>query len=465
MSGLFDHERAAGAPLPARMRPWQWADFVGQSRLRAKLEQQPIHSMVLYGPPGCGKTTLAGILARGAGLPFHILSAVSAGVKDVRAVIEQGRERFLNQGRGAVLFLDEIHRFSKNQQDALLEAVEAGWITLIGATTENPSFEVVGPLLSRCQVYRLEMLAEDDLNRLLSRALGEGDYASEAGLLAGFTLEDAARALLLEAASGDGRRLLAALEMAGGIARGRVGADGAGTSGTANPIAITHADAQAALEGRVRHYDKGGEFHYDYISAFIKSLRGSDPDAALLYMACMLDGGEDPLFIARRLVIFAAEDIGNASPQALTIATSAFQAIERIGMPAGRISLGPAATFLAESHTSNAANLAINAALDAVRARSVSVPNHLRNAPTRTHRDEGAGLGYQYPHDFPGHFVRAEYRPPAYERAQFYWPTDEGQEARLKDRLRYLWPEREYPAARPAKSKNAAGDGKKDAEQ
>lgn len=458
MSGLFDHERAAGAPLPARMRPWQWADFVGQSRLRAKLERQPIHSMVLYGPPGCGKTTLAGILARGAGLPFHILSAVSAGVKDVRAVIENGRERFLNQGHGVVLFLDEIHRFSKNQQDALLEAVEAGWITLIGATTENPSFEVVGPLLSRCQVYRLEMLAEDDLNRLLARALGEADYAHDAGLLAGVRLADDARALLLEAASGDGRRLLSALEMAAGIARGR-------SADSVNPIAITHADALAALEGRVRHYDKGGEFHYDYISAFIKSLRGSDPDAALLYMACMLDGGEDPLFIARRMVIFAAEDIGNASPQALTIATSAFQALERIGMPEGRIILGQAATFLAASPKSNAAYLAINAALDAVRSRPIAVPNHLRNAPTRTHKDEGAGLGYQYPHDFPGHFVRAEYRPPAYERAQFYRPTDEGQEARLKDRLRYLWPEREYPVARPAESDRAAGNRKKDAEQ
>lgn len=424
--GLFDQERSAGSPLAARMRPWNWDGFVGQAKLRAKLQGRPIHSMILYGPPGCGKTTLAGILARNAGLPFHHLSAVSSGVKDVRAVIESGKERFQNQGRGVVLFLDEIHRFSKSQQDALLEAVESGWMTLIGATTENPSFEVVGPLLSRCQVYRLENLSEDDQRALLERTLRED------GLLSKYTLEEDAREVLLEAAGGDGRRLLLCLELAAGIATQR------------ESNAVSAEDARLALEGRIRHYDKGGENHYDYVSAFIKSMRGSDPDAALLYLACMIEGGEDPLFIARRMVIFAAEDVGNAYPQAVGVATSAFQALERIGMPEGRIVLGQTATFLAGCPKSNAAYLGIDAALSAVRNREVRVPNHLRNAPTATHRAEGAGQGYQYPHDFEGHFVQAEYMPEGFQKMQLYRPTDQGQEARLKDRLRALWPGRKY---------------------
>lgn len=460
MQGLFDNERAAGSPLPARMRPYDWDGFVGQSALREKLERQPFHSMILYGPPGCGKTTLAGILARNAGMPFHNLSAVSAGVKDVRVIIEAGRERFRNQGGGVALFLDEIHRFSKNQQDAMLEAVEAGWITLIGATTENPSFEVVGPLLSRCQVYRLVMLESEELNRLLDRAL------TDRLLLGEFSLADDARELLLEAAGGDGRRLLSALEMAAGISAARTAraqriADDSGAANqneneSADAGRITREDALQALEGRVRNYDKGGENHYDYISAFIKSLRGSDPDAALLYMACMLEGGEDPLFIARRMIIFAAEDVGNASPQATSIATAAYQAVERIGLPEGRIVLAQAATFLAASPKSNAAYLGIDAALAAVRNRTVPVPNHLRNAPTKTHRDEGAGLGYLYPHDFPGHFARQEYLPAGFARAQFYRPTDEGQEIRMKDRLRALWPDREYPERRSPDSKESS---------
>ena len=450
MQGLFDQERVAGTPLPARMRPWNWSDFVGQEKLRAKLEHQPIHSMILYGPPGCGKTTLAGILARNAGFPFHILSAVSAGVKEVRLVIDAGRERFQNQGQGVVLFLDEIHRFSKNQQDALLEAVEAGWIFLIGATTENPSFEVVGPLLSRCQVYRLVMLDSDGLNQLLDRALNDET------LLGGFRLADDARELLLEAAGGDGRRLLATLEISAGIQKTRAAKAGPGESPAANTI--TRADALQALEGRVRNYDKGGENHYDFISAFIKSLRGSDPDAALLYMAVMLEGGEDPLFIARRMIIFAAEDVGNASPQATSIATAAFQAVERIGLPEGRIVLAQAATFLAASPKSNAAYLGIDAALAAVRNRTVVVPNHLRNAPTKTHKAEGAGLGYRYPHDYPGHFARQQYLPDEFSRARFYRPTEQGQEARLKERLRSLWPEREYHSERSERPESSRED-------
>lgn len=452
MQGLFDNERVASSPLPARMRPWNWDGFVGQSKLRDKLERQPIHSMILYGPPGCGKTTLAGILARNAGLPFHILSAVSAGVKDVRLIIDAGRERFQNQGQGVVLFLDEIHRFSKNQQDAMLQAVEAGWITLIGATTENPSFEVVGPLLSRCQVYRLLMLETEELNRLLDRAL------TDETLLGEYRLADDARVLLLEAAGGDGRRILSALEMAAGIcksrnARGNTGTDStesraASVSQTNEPDLIIREDALQALEGRVRNYVKGGENHYDFISAFIKSMRGSDPDAALLYMACMLEGGEDPLFIARRMIIFAAEDVGNASPQATSIATAAYQAVERIGLPEGRIILAQAVTFLASSPKSNAAYLGINAAMAAVRNRTVTVPNHLRNAPTKTHRDEGAGLGYLYPHDFPGHFARQQYLPVEFGRTQFYYPADQGQEIRLKERLQALWPDRKYQSDR-----------------
>lgn len=432
---LFERQSLRGQPLPARLRPRNWDGLIGHEVLVRKLRGKPAHSMVLYGPPGSGKTTFASVFAREADAPFKQLSAVSAGVKEVREAIEEGRTRFRTVGRGIILFLDEIHRFSKSQQDALLEAVEAGWITLIGATTENPSFEVVGPLLSRCQVYRIEPFDDAALNRILERALAEDAE------MAHFTLSDAARPLLLEAAGGDARRLLAGLELAAQTARAR--APRAFAENPA-PIEILAEDAKLALEGRVRDYDKAGENHYDMASAFIKSLRGSDPDAALLYMAAMLEGGEDPLFIARRMIIFAAEDVGNAYPQALSIAVAAFQAVERIGLPEGRIVLGQAATLLAAAPKSNAAYLAMDAALAAVRGRAVRAPNHLRNAPTKTHRAEGAGQGYKYPHDFPGGYVEQQYLPDGFEKAQYYFPTEHGSENRFRERLRLLRPARKY---------------------
>ncbi len=410
--------QSASAPLPARMRPETWDNFAGQKELVGRLKSTPIHSMILYGPPGCGKTTLARLLAKNSDMPFEELSAVSSGVKDVRETIDRGRRQ------KRVLFIDEIHRFSKSQQDALLGAVESGIIILIGATTENPSFEVIGPLLSRCFVYRLTALTRSDISEILDRAL-IGDAS-----LSHLEISPEARSLLIESSAGDARKLLSTLELCASLRL-----DGLIESETLSNL----------LQGRVRSYDKAGENHFDFISAFIKSLRGSDPDAALIYMACMLEAGEDPLFIARRMVIFASEDIGNAAPQALQTAVSAFLALERIGMPEGRIVLSQASNFLASCPKSNASYSAIESALEKVKNRKIQIPDHLRNAPTDTHRQEGAGKGYLYPHDFPGHYAEQNYMPPGFEKDQFYFPTVEGQEGKLKDRLRGLKrPDRDY---------------------
>lgn len=423
-SDLFAKYNERYAPLAHRLRPQRLEDFVGQSELIASVSSRPLHSMILYGPPGCGKTTLAGLLAARSQLPFHSLSAVSSGVKELREVIEEGRKR-AQLAEGVLLFVDEIHRFSKSQQDALLHAVEAGWVFLIGATTENPSFEIIRPLLSRCQVYRLRPLGHAELLRIADRALAQ-DRA-----LKSCTLSDNAKDLLIESAGGDARKLLLILEST------------APAPGAEN-VVIAKEDIAKAVKESLRAYDRAGENHYDFASALIKSLRGSDPDAALLFMACMLEAGEDPLFIARRLIIFAAEDIGNAAPQALQIALVCFQAAERIGMPEARIVLGQAVTFLASSPKSNAAYKAMDAALEAVRGKQVVIPNHLRNAPTATHKAEGAGEGYLYPHDFPGHFSAQQYLPEGFEDAQFYFPTDMGQESKLRERLRQLRPGRNY---------------------
>ena len=417
-------ERAAGfAPLAHRLRPRRLEDFVGQQELLTLLRRRGTHSMILYGPPGCGKTTLATILAEQAGLPFRALSAVSSGVKELREVIEEGR-RHASVERGVVLFVDEIHRFSKSQQDSLLHAVEAGWVYLIGATTENPSFEVIRPLLSRCQVYRLLPLSGPELSRIADRAL------SETNGLPGIRLTKEARARALDAAGGDARKLLLLLEAAAPPPGGE-------------PVITVEAVDEAAQHA-LRAYDRAGENHYDFSSALIKSLRGSDPDAALVYLACMIEAGEDPLFIARRLTIFASEDIGNASPQALQLAVAAFMAVERIGMPEARIVLGQAVTFLASAPKSNASYRAMDGALEAVRGKQVGIPNHLRNAPTETHKREGAGAGYRYPHDYPGHFTDQKYLPEGFEDAQFYYPSDMGHEGKLRDRLKQLRPGRKY---------------------
>lgn len=424
VENLFCQSDQSRGPLPARMRPENWAAFIGQTQLVDRLRGRSLHSMILYGPPGCGKTTLARILAHDSGVSFQVLSAASAGVKEVRAAIEEGRTEFYNQGQGIVLFLDEIHRFSKSQQDALLEAVETGWIVLIGATTENPGFAVNSPLLSRCRVYRLEALTAVHLDMILTRALKNDPRLRD------ISLTQAARETFIEGAGGDARCLLASLETA--LLQNR------------DSDTIDRPAALLILEGQVRKYDRQGENHYDYTSAFIKSLRGSDPDAALLYLACMIESGEDPLYLARRLIIFAAEDIGNASPQALNIAVAAHQALERIGMPEGRIVLGQAVTFLASSPKSNAAYLGINAALKAVHGKSIKIPGHLRNAPTKFHAAEGAGQNYKYPHDHPGHFIEENYFPEDWPDTVFYEPTRNGQEDRIYTKLRQLWPKR-YP--------------------
>lgn len=426
-SDFYDDVARQMAPLPGRLRPKNWDDFVGHEKLIARLRNRPVRSMILYGPPGTGKTTLARILAMESRMDYRELSAVSSGVKDVREVIQQGKTGALS-GHPVLLFIDEIHRFSKSQQDALLQAVESGWITLIGATTENPSFEVIGPLLSRCQVIRLESLSEENLVIILNRAM-ERDVS-----LAGITMDDGVRNILAEAAGGDARKLLRWIEI--------VADDIREVPDPERGMHLSEDRVKEILKNTVRQYDKLGDNHYDYISAFIKSMRGSDPDAALVYLACMIEGGEDPLFIARRMIIFASEDIGNAFPDALAMAVSAFQALERIGMPEGRIILGQTATYLASVPKSNASYSAIDEALATIRGKRFPIPNHLRNAPTATHRMEGAGKGYLYPHDYPGNFVKQQYLPAGYENFVFYRPTNQGMEVRFKERLERLRPER-----------------------
>ena len=430
MSDLFAHSSAGSAPLPGRLRPQNWDDFVGQESFLRMVKGKKVHSMILYGPPGCGKTTVARILARESGMDYEELSAVSSGVKEVRDVIRVGKTGS-TLGKPVLLFIDEIHRFSKSQQDALLEAVESGWVILIGATTENPSFEVIGPLLSRCQVYRLESLSDSALERIVNRALAFDP------MFATLRLEESARELLIEAGSGDARKTLRWLEIAAETVL-------ASRSPDHGEITLEKKDIALILQNRVRNYDKAGENHYDYISAFIKSMRASDPDAALIYLACMIDGGEDPLFIARRMVIFASEDVGNAYPQALGHALDGFMALERIGMPEGRIILGQMATLLAGLPKSNAAYTGINEALASVKGKRIPVPAYLRNAPTRTHRMEGAGEGYLYPHDFPGGFAGQDCRPEEFRNTRFYRPGSSGYEAKIVDRLNHLWPRRAF---------------------
>ena len=418
----------ATAPLAERMRPRSLADVVGQEALlgadgplRKLAETGALPSLILWGPPGCGKTTLARLLA---GDPlrtcFVPLSAVTAGVRDVREVVEQA-QRDARGGRRTVLVLDEIHRVNRAQQDALLPHVERGTVTLIGATTENPSFEVVAPLLSRCRVFALAPLAREAVATLIGRALADRERGL--GALGIGATHDAVEALA-EAADGDARRALGLLEAAVGLAR----ADGATTLDV-------EAIRRAAGTRWLRH-DRDREQHYDVVSAFIKCLRASDPDAALYWGARMLEAGEDPRFLARRLVIFAAEDVGNAQPSALGLAVAAYQAIERIGMPEARIPLAQAITFLACAPKSNASYVAIDRALEAVRSGGAApVPLHLRNAPTRLLEELGYGEGYRYPHDEPGGFVDVWNLPASAGEARFYEPKEAGSEAVMRERL------------------------------
>jgi putative ATPase len=426
--GATEPVRAELAPLAERMRPRSLDEVAGQEHLlapgaalRSLADSGRLPSLVLWGPPGCGKTTLARLLAEGAGLRFCALSAVMAGVKEIREVVEHARE-WRRAGQRTALFLDELHRLNRAQQDALLPHVEAGTVTLIGATTENPSFEVIAPLLSRCRVFTLRRLEAETLAALVARAASDAERGLGAS---GVQLTHEVALAIAHASDGDARRALGLLEAAVAIHVNR---------GTGGPLS---ADAVREAAGtQLLFYDRDREEHYNLISAFIKSLRASDPDAALYYAARMLDAGEDPLFLARRMLIFASEDIGNAEPAALPVALAAYQAFERLGLPEGRIPLAQAITYLACAPKSNASYVALGRASAAAGERgSLPVPLHLRNAPTRLVQELGYGRGYEYPHDAPEQFVTRENLPDALRGARFYEPKEVGAEAAIAERL------------------------------
>ena len=418
-------------PLAERMRPHTLDQYVGQKQivgegavLRKMIDSGHITSFILWGPPGVGKTTLAQIIANQLEAPFYTLSAVTSGVKDVREVIQKAKQNQFFDSRSPILFIDEIHRFSKSQQDSLLGAVEKGIVTLIGATTENPSFEVIRPLLSRCQLYVLKSLCKEDLLMVLDRALKEDHYLSELDIQLKET------GALLRYSGGDARKLLNILEL---VVEAR----------KSDKIVISDKYVEECLQQTPLAYDKDGEMHYDIISAFIKSIRGSDPDAALYWMARMIEGGEDPQFIARRVVISAAEDIGLANPNALLLANAAFDAVMKIGWPEGRIPLAEAVVYLATSPKSNSAYLAVNSALQIVRETgNEPVPLHLRNAPTKLMEELGYSDGYKYPHDYPNHFVEQQYLPDSLKGLRLWHPQPNSQEDRSRQQMRKLWNER-----------------------
>lgn len=419
------------------MRPLTLEEYVGQEHLvgtdaplRRMIDSGHIASFILWGPPGVGKTTLAKIIATRINAPFFTLSAVSAGVREVRDVIDSARKNRFFDTQSPILFIDEIHRFSKSQQDSLLAAVEKGDIILIGATTENPSFEVIRPLLSRCAVYVLNPLDAASLGKLLDRALRDDVVLREMNILVRQT------EALLRYSGGDARRLLNVLDLVVSSARN----DGEDTSAQ---IVIDNATVTRQLQQNPLAYDKGGEMHYDIISAYIKSLRGSDPDAAVYWLARLIEGGEDPKFIARRLLISAAEDVGLANPNALLIAQAAFSAVERLGWPEGRIPLAEATVYIACSPKSNSAYLSIDAALDYVRQTTdIPVPLHLRNAPTSLMKELGYADGYIYPHDHPCHFAPQQYLPDAAVGQRFWHPADNSAEERHRQHLSKLWGEK-----------------------
>lgn len=418
-------------PLPERLRPRNMDQYVGQSHLVGKgcvlrnmIDSGNLTSFILWGPPGVGKTSLSRIVASTLGREFYTLSAVSAGVKEVREVIDKAKGSSLfSQGSTPILFIDEIHRFSKSQQDALLGAAEDGTIVLIGATTENPSFEVISPLLSRCQVFVLKSLEKADLQKLLDRALSEDVVLKERGIKVEET------EALFRYSGGDARKLLNILEI---------------VVNAGNKV-INNQAVTSCLQENMAIYDKKGEMHYDIISAFIKSVRGSDPNAAVYYLARMLDAGEDPLFIARRLMILSSEDIGLANPNAMLLANSTFQIVHSIGMPEARIPLAECTIYLASSPKSNSAYMAINKALETAKlTQSAGVPLYLRNAPTKLMEELGYGDGYMYAHDYPGHFANLEFMPKELEGTVFYDPQENRHEDGLRNYLSACWP-KYYP--------------------
>ena len=413
-------------PLAERLRPQNLSDYIGQSALlgeaaplRRAIDAGRIPSMILWGPPGVGKTTLASVIAASVDRPFKALSAINSGVKEIREVIDEAKRSGLFQ-KSTILFIDEIHRFSKSQQDALLGAVEKGWITLIGATTENPSFEVNHALLSRCQVYVLENHSREDLELLLNRALQQDEWLQSKSI----QIEETEA--LIRYSGGDARKLLNILELV--------------VEHLPVPRILTNADVEKWANANAAHYDKNGEQHYDIISAFIKSIRGSDPDAAVYYMARMIVGGEDPMFIARRMMILAAEDVGLANPNALLIAQATAYIVHQIGMPEARIPLSECAIYLATSPKSNSAYMAIDAAIAKVhQTGDLPVPLYLRNAPTKLMKDLGYGQEYQYAHSFPNHFILQDYLPAEIRTEKFYQAAHNSKEQSAEQWMNHLW--------------------------
>jgi putative ATPase len=450
---LFRHQASRSRrnqPLAERVRPETLDGFEGQRHLLAPgkmleraISQDAVPSLILWGPPGSGKTTLARIVAKRTGAEFVSLSAVGAGVKEIREVAAAAAERRDHFGRRTILFIDEIHRFNKAQQDALLPHAEAGTIILIGATTENPSFEVNAPLLSRCRVVRLESLGTEELLSILRRALAEDAELSRAGL----RIDDELLEMIARAADGDARRALTSLEVAASLAEGGQ---------------ISREVIEQALQRRTLLYDKAGEEHYNVISAFIKSLRGSDPDAALYWMVRMLEAGEDPLFIVRRMVIFASEDIGNADPAALQVAVAAQQAVHFVGLPEAVLPMTQAATYLATAPKCNSVLLGYSRARkDVVDRGPLPVPMKLRNAPTRLMQDLGYSQGYKYPHDLEGHYSPERYLPDELAGQRYYTPTEQGFEATLAARMRAWDEERQQAEARDRPRRGRRAGSKK----
>jgi putative ATPase len=416
-------------PLAERMRPLALDDYIGQSHiigkaapLRRAIESGIFPSIILWGPPGCGKTTLANLLAEKANTPFYQLSAINSGVKDVREVIEKAKHSgFMGKGSKPLLFIDEIHRFSKSQQDSLLAAVEKGTITLVGATTENPSFEVIPALLSRCQLYVLKSLEKEDLIEILERAINGDEFLKMK------QIELRETEALLAISGGDARKLLNALELTV-------------YHTLENEVTITNELVKSVIQQNLNIYDKGEEMHYDIVSAFIKSIRGSDPNAAVYWLARMIDGGEDPKFIARRLLILASEDVGNANPNALLLAQSTFSAVQMIGYPECSLVLSQLTIYLASSAKSNASYKAIKTALNVVKDKpNLPVPLHLRNAPTKLMKDIGYGSEYKYAHDYEGNFVSQEFLPDSIKGLKLFDPGNNARENEMRANLKKMW--------------------------